>query len=103
MCSLAHGQPNLKPVSSVPLDGWVMDLWGYVSPDGVEYALVGHDDTLPGHVFNVIKLADPGNPELFAHAFAELVCLDPANQTRNAQFDKRNKRAPLERALSVVA
>lgn len=37
------------------------DIWGYVSPDGIEYALVG---TMSG--FSVVSLADPANPvEMF--------------------------------------
>ncbi len=49
---------NLELVSNFDYDQLVADVWGYVGPDGTEYAVVG---TFTGT--SVISLADPANPE----------------------------------------
>ncbi|MFK7935233.1 MAG: choice-of-anchor B family protein [Saprospiraceae bacterium] len=50
-------QLNTTLVSNFQYNQGVSDVWGYVAPDGTEYALVG----LQGGV-SVINLADPANP-----------------------------------------
>ena len=51
-------QLNMSFVSSVAYDSvLVSDVWGYVAPDGTEYAIVGNFDGV-----SIVNLADPANP-----------------------------------------
>jgi choice-of-anchor B domain-containing protein len=52
------GQLNVSLISSLDYDETLNDIWGYVAPDGTEYALVG---TTEG--FSIVSLEDPENPE----------------------------------------
>ena len=55
------GQLNVAYVGQLDYDQRINDIWGYATPDGSEYALVG---TNTG--FSIVSLADPANPqELF--------------------------------------
>ncbi len=51
-------QLNTELVSSYDYEMAVNDVWGYVAPDGTEYALVGIQDGV-----SVVNLADPTQPE----------------------------------------
>lgn len=55
--SLGFGQLNVSYVSQVNFPITMSDVWGYVAPDGTEYALAGRDDGV-----SIINLADPSNP-----------------------------------------
>lgn len=62
LCTLnLSAQLNVSFAGSLEYDNELNDIWGYVAPDGTEYAIVG--------VFNgvsIVSLADPTNPtELF--------------------------------------
>lgn len=65
-CSTIHAQLNVSYVGDITYNQNLSDIWGYTSPDGDEYALVG--------VFNgvsVVDLSDPSNPtEIFFFAGA---------------------------------
>ncbi|MCP9235353.1 choice-of-anchor B family protein [Lewinella sp. JB7] len=50
-------QFNATLRSNLDYDTGVNDIWGYVAPDGTEYALVGLDRGV-----SVVSLADPDNP-----------------------------------------
>jgi choice-of-anchor B domain-containing protein len=50
-------QLNAELVSQFPFNDAVNDIWGYVAPDGTEYAIVGLES---GVAF--VSLADPANP-----------------------------------------
>jgi choice-of-anchor B domain-containing protein len=50
-------QFNVTYISDVPYPMDLNDIWGYVDPNGVEYALVG---TVTGT--SIVSLADPANP-----------------------------------------
>lgn len=52
------GQLPYEFTSQISADQIVNDVWGYVAPDGHEYALVG---TFTG--FSIVDLADPSNPQ----------------------------------------
>ena len=50
------------PVSAFPgLSGRANDLWGYVSPSGREYAIVGLDQST-----GFVEVTDPGSPQIIA-------------------------------------
>ena len=51
------GQLNATLRSNLDYPVAVNDVWGYVAPDGTEYAIVGLDDGV-----SVVSLADPDNP-----------------------------------------
>ena len=58
ICSFAlFGQLNMTYVSNVTYNQDLNDIWGYVAPDGTEYALVGLREGV-----SVVSLADPANP-----------------------------------------
>ncbi len=50
-------QLNFTFLSNLDYDVEVSDIWGYVAPDGTEYALVGMFDGV-----SIVNLADPENP-----------------------------------------
>ena len=50
-------QLNAEQIGTLDYDVDVNDVWGYVAPDGTEYALLGLYDGMA-----VISLADPANP-----------------------------------------
>jgi choice-of-anchor B domain-containing protein len=52
-----YAQFNVTYISDVPYPMNLNDIWGYVDPNGVEYALVG---TVTGT--SIVSLADPANP-----------------------------------------
>ena len=54
---LLHAQLNATLVGQIDYDERVNDVWGYVAPDGTEYAILGIQN---GVAF--ISLADPANP-----------------------------------------
>jgi choice-of-anchor B domain-containing protein len=58
-CSVmvAQAQLNVSYVGSLEYNNTLNDIWGYVAPDGTEYALVG-----VGNGTSVVSLADPANP-----------------------------------------
>jgi choice-of-anchor B domain-containing protein len=65
--TVAQSSSNLSLVGSLEYNSSqsaynvANDIWGYVSPDGIEYALVGLKSG-----FSVVSLADPANPvEMF--------------------------------------
>lgn len=52
--TIGHAQLNMSLASHLPYDADLNDIWGYVAPDGTEYAIVG--------VYNgvsIVSLADP--------------------------------------------
>ena len=51
------GQLNMTYISDVSYNEDLNDIWGYVAPDGTEYALVGLRNGV-----SVVSLADPANP-----------------------------------------
>ena len=51
-------QRNMTFISNFDYDEGVTDVWGHVTPDGIEYALIG---TTEG--FSIVSLADPTQPE----------------------------------------
>ncbi|MEL6673157.1 MAG: choice-of-anchor B family protein [Bacteroidota bacterium] len=53
----AQQAKNMNLVGKLPYAGTLNDIWGYVSPQGVEYALVGLRDG-----FSIVSLADPTQP-----------------------------------------
>lgn len=53
-----QAQLNASLVGRLEYNQELNDIWGYVAPDGTEYALVGTTTGL-----SVVSLADPGNPE----------------------------------------
>jgi choice-of-anchor B domain-containing protein len=55
-CSV-QGQARLDLVAHLPYDTLVNNCWGYVHPDGTEYAMVGTSSGL-----SVVSLADPQQP-----------------------------------------
>ena len=57
------GQLNAELVGQLDYGVEVNDVWGYVAPDGTEYALVGLIDGV-----SVVSLADPENPVEVAKA-----------------------------------
>ena len=58
---LSHGQLNVNYVGDIFYEQGTSDVWGYASPDGSEYALVGTQTGL-----SIVSLANPANPtELF--------------------------------------
>ncbi|WP_116105482.1 choice-of-anchor B family protein [Lewinella sp. IMCC34191] len=60
LCSLqAAAQLNTELRSNLDFGVGVNDVWGYVSPDGTEYALMGLDTGIA-----IISLANPDAPEL---------------------------------------
>ena len=59
--TLSFGQLNTTLLSNVDYAEGVNDCWGYVAPDGTEYALVGVQNGV-----SIVSLADPSNAqELF--------------------------------------
>lgn len=50
-------QTNMELVGQLPYNERLNDIWGYIAPDGTEYALVG---TQLGT--SIVSLADPANP-----------------------------------------
>ncbi len=54
---VAQGQLNVSYVSNVTYNTDLNDIWGYVAPDGTEYALVGLRNGV-----SIVSLADPANP-----------------------------------------
>ena len=59
--SISYGQLNFTQISNVGYNIHISDIWGYVAPDGTEYALVGADNGL-----SIVSLADPNNPVIVA-------------------------------------
>ncbi len=55
-------QLNLSYVASLKYSDDISDVWGYVHPDGIEYALVGTRNGV-----SVVSLADPANPAEVAY------------------------------------
>lgn len=55
--TVATAQLNVELVANLDYDDVLNDIWGYVNPAGVEYALVG---TTEG--FSIVSLEDPTNP-----------------------------------------
>ena len=53
-----YSQQNIQLVGALNNGAILNDIWGYVAPDGVEYALVGRRDGL-----GIVSLSDPSNPE----------------------------------------
>ncbi|MEL7020008.1 MAG: choice-of-anchor B family protein [Bacteroidota bacterium] len=53
----AFAQLNTTLIGNFQYDQQVSDVWGYVAPDGTEYALVGLQNGV-----SVVSLADPANP-----------------------------------------
>jgi choice-of-anchor B domain-containing protein len=53
----ASAQFNVTYVGDLEYAQDLSDIWGYVAPDGTEYALVGARDG-----FSIVSLADPSNP-----------------------------------------
>ena len=51
--SFAQSQKNMTLVGNLPYDGFVNDVWGYVTPSGIEYALVGINSGV-----SIVSLAD---------------------------------------------
>lgn len=60
--NLIHAQSNLTLVSHLPYNEELASVWGYVSPTGVEYALVGVESGL-----SIVSLADPTQPIQVQH------------------------------------
>ncbi len=61
LCSipfLAQGQFNTRLVSQVEYESAGNDIWGYVAPDGTEYALMGLRSGI-----SIVSLANPEEPE----------------------------------------
>ncbi len=54
---LVFGQLNVSYVSNYQFPIDMSDVWGYVAPDGTEYAIAGRDDGV-----SILNLADPANP-----------------------------------------
>jgi len=52
-----RGQQNLDLIGQLPYASNLSDVWGYVAPDGREYALVGAFDGV-----SVVDLLDPASP-----------------------------------------
>ena len=52
-----NAQLNVSYVSQVQFPITISDVWGYVAPDGTEYAIVGRDDGV-----SIVNLEDPANP-----------------------------------------
>lgn len=59
LCTIfsVKAQLNVSYVSQFQFPITITDVWGYVAPDGTEYAIVGRDDGV-----SIINLADPTNP-----------------------------------------
>ncbi|MFK7806283.1 MAG: choice-of-anchor B family protein, partial [Saprospiraceae bacterium] len=55
---VVFAQLNLTYISDLPYNQDLNDIWGYVAPDGTEYAIVG-----AANGTSVVSLADPANPE----------------------------------------
>ncbi len=53
----AQAQLNITYLSNLPYNNTLNDIWGYVAPDGTEYALVGVRNGT-----SVVSLADPEDP-----------------------------------------
>lgn len=53
----ANAQASIELVAHMPYNQVLSNIWGYVAPDGTEYALVG---TFNGT--SIVSLADPANP-----------------------------------------
>lgn len=51
-----QAQLNMSLVDQIEYDIRISDVWGYVAPDGTEYALVGLGDAV-----SIVSLADPTN------------------------------------------
>jgi choice-of-anchor B domain-containing protein len=59
---ILHAQQNMSLLSQVEYNQGVNDVWGYVAPDGTEYAIVGML-----HGVSIVSLADPDNAEEVAY------------------------------------
>jgi hypothetical protein len=57
LATAAQAQQNLNLVGQLPYTSDLSDVWGYVAPDGREYALVGAFDGV-----SVVDLLDPSAP-----------------------------------------
>ncbi len=57
ICLVAQAQLNVSYISDVSYNTDLNDIWGYVAPDGTEYALVGLRNGV-----SIVSLADPANP-----------------------------------------
>ena len=55
--STAFGQLNVSLISNLDYEPTVNDIWGYVNPEGEEYALVGNNEG-----YSIVSLKDPANP-----------------------------------------
>ncbi|MBK7871344.1 MAG: choice-of-anchor B family protein [Saprospiraceae bacterium] len=55
---LLNAQLNTTLISHLPYDAELNDIWGWVAPDGTEYALVGAQNGV-----SIVSLANPQNPE----------------------------------------
>jgi len=58
-----HAQLNTTLVGNLDYPETVNDVWGYVAPDGTEYAIVGTRQRT-----SVVSLADPSNPTIVYEA-----------------------------------
>ena len=59
---------NMEQVAHVEVDENLSDIWGYVAPDGTEYAIVGsRSNTL------IYDLTDPSNPILVKSKFTFII------------------------------
>jgi choice-of-anchor B domain-containing protein len=57
LASAAFAQLNITLASQFDYDEECSNIWGYVAPDGIEYALVGTAEGV-----SIVNLADPYNP-----------------------------------------
>ncbi len=53
-----RAQRNVELVGHLPYDTELNDIWGWVAPDGTEYALVGTREGV-----SIVSLAEPGAPQ----------------------------------------
>lgn len=56
-CTFSFAQLNVSYVGDLPYDEDLSDIWGYVAPDGTEYAIVGVRNGV-----SIVNLSDPANP-----------------------------------------
>lgn len=61
LSSISYAQLNTELVGRLDYGAELNDIWGYVAPDGTEYALVGVTDGV-----SIVSLADPADPQQVA-------------------------------------
>jgi len=61
LCSTGYSQLNTELIGRLDYGAELNDIWGYVAPDGTEYALVGVTDGV-----SIVSLADPADPQQVA-------------------------------------